>query len=518
MLKLKPVIACLAVVFFPALILEGLPEELFWVRLTAYFAIMPAAVFFIAAVLQKKLKGLDKDLMDMKEELIRMSFEAQAVSSQVASVSEQLHGTAGDNNAFAQQLYAETEDMVQQNIDVNESIDKTICIVKNMIGLLDESSSNSAAMKERSKESNDAIRCSLKEILEIVDTVNSIRASADKTLDYMQRLRMSSKEVAKILETVNNISAQTRLLSLNASIESARAGKNGKGFAVVAEEIRKLSLVTDDSVNDIKGLISCIQEEVEGAFRLVGENSKMVQKGAAAAGHIEKNLEEVKLVFNEILGFVEKIIGLSEKEAELTCEIESNIEAVEQKVEKTKKSVSHVMDSVYKHKINIEDIAELSWRLHESSMGLSEMFGSQEPAWAGSGAEVGGDKYGVFNLFNEFYGNEGYDSLDGTVHHRVLNEAMERYSFIEAIWTNNEKGKFIVSIPASGIVNARVRDWFKKSVEGEDYISPVYISAITKNPCMTFSSPIKNKASDIVGVVGIDVKIEGDFQLRREFS
>ena len=63
------------------------------------------------------------------------------------------------------------------------------------------------------------------------------------------------EKVSDIIGVIEDISGQTNLLSLNASIEAARAGDAGRGFAVVAEEIRVLSDNTSGELKYIKEII-----------------------------------------------------------------------------------------------------------------------------------------------------------------------------------------------------------------------------------------------------------------------
>lgn len=82
-------------------------------------------------------------------------------------------------------------------------------------------------------------------------------------LDQLQQLISFQQDIGSVAEIIDDIAEQTNMLSLNASIEAARAGDHGRTFAVVAQEVRKLAERSSQSAKDIAQMVSSNQQAIE---------------------------------------------------------------------------------------------------------------------------------------------------------------------------------------------------------------------------------------------------------------
>ena len=97
-------------------------------------------------------------------------------------------------------------------------------------------------------------------------------------LAAMENIVSSSRKIRKILKTIEEIAFQTNILSLNASVEAARAGAAGKGFAVVAEEIRSLAAKSAQASTNTNTLINDSLTAAEAGSKIAAETAQAMQK------------------------------------------------------------------------------------------------------------------------------------------------------------------------------------------------------------------------------------------------
>ncbi len=475
----------------------------------ALFAVLTAC--FAAIVMRSmdsKIRQKDKTIAELNEKLKHFSMELQVAASQISSVSEQLHINLDENNASAQQVYAKTNEMADFNTAVNNNISKTLDSMKYMLKLLQDARSTSEQMGSMSSSSAAAIKSGLDAILEIVDTIRDIKMSFDETTEYMKKLSVTSEQIVRILDTVSSISKQTRLLSLNASIEAAKAGENGKGFSVVAEEIRKLAAESEDAVKDINSLIVAIQDEVLSVNDIVGQNAVKIDDGVLKSRNIEVSLKKIDLTFSEVMDMVGKIITIIEDELRHANDVAVDIGFVEDLIDTSGKNVEDVKESVFIQKESIQEIAEMSRRLRSASENLEMLLEQSDLRNDYTDTTASRERINeAFKVIRELAADPEIIKMERGKHRNSAAELLKKYEYIEAAWSNDAKGRFVCSIPEAGIANANIREWFTRSIKGEEFISKVYISAITKNPCITLSLPIRAHNGEVAGVFGVDLKL-----------
>jgi len=102
----------------------------------------------------------------------------------------------------------------------------------------------------------------------------------------MDRMNETSQKIGNIISEIEDIASQTNLLSLNASIEAARAGDAGRGFAVVADQIGKLAEQSAQSAVDTRQLI-------EGSIREVEDGNKAAQAASESLATVVGGMKEI---------------------------------------------------------------------------------------------------------------------------------------------------------------------------------------------------------------------------------
>lgn len=152
------------------------------------------------------------------------------------------------------------------------------------------------------------------------DFVNQTNAQLDISVDYvkemnaaMEKISDSAAEISKIINTIENIAFQTNILSLNATLEAARAGSAGRGFNVVSDEVRSLAAQSDKAAKATRQLIESSIAAVREGGEVVNKVTESLEKASAIAENVTVKMNTVvEAVENQTAAIAQVTAGIDQ--------------------------------------------------------------------------------------------------------------------------------------------------------------------------------------------------------------
>lgn len=302
----------------------------------------------------EKMKELTQSLGNIVGRIRNSSDTMSANSNELNDTSSQTLAANNEISKAVEDVAEGSTGMAASISKINENLLEMSNETKDINASVDEIKNQTVAVQDSSKTMNDKIKSMQDSSRKMDDGISAISKrieTVNKTVD----------KVSNIVSVIEEISGETNLLSLNASIEAARAGDAGKGFAVVAQEIRVLSDNTNTELENIKQIISSLVEEcrycVQASGTIVEDNAKQN--------------EEIKAVLDEFGSLDEQI----QKTAEKADEIEELVTAMVELNDDITKSSNSLTDVSAANAAATEEMNANIEELNAMMHGVSEMAG-----------------------------------------------------------------------------------------------------------------------------------------------
>ncbi len=307
----------------------------------------------------------------------RLRMKISEVLSMIQSMSVELSGSAGEMAGTAEHFAtqsSETAATVEEITSVLEELSaggesifgnieyqhrRTMTLIENLEKLY-------AIVNEEGRQMEQAMKVK-------IGLDKNIEEVKGRISDTMELMRTATNDAGRMLDytgLINDISERTNLLSLNASIEAARAGDYGKGFAVVADEIGKLADQASENTKSISEIVRSTNDGMEKSFLALGEAIAKIQE-------IFDGLNAFGDVVNKIGDLTRKDVEINtvlKEDAEHFMERANNIiKAMDEQrvaIAEIVKSVSQINESTQSNSASSEELNAVSERVAENSNNL----------------------------------------------------------------------------------------------------------------------------------------------------
>ncbi|MDF2906131.1 MAG: hypothetical protein K0R34_1452 [Herbinix sp.] len=283
--------------------------------------------------MQLKLRSMVSEISQSAGKVTLSSQELTSVCSETSGMAEGIARASGE-------LATASTALATNSVDGFERLNN----LANEIALISQRADGMRSSITDTKQANET---GLNHIRELLDAVSANEEVTFKIKDMVDMLGYKSEAITDITNVIKSISEQTKLLALNAMIESARAGETGKGFAVVANEIRKLSEQTAKSVENIEKIVDEVSKAITETQDYVTKGSEVLVRTTTvskdtkrAFKQIDKSMitiiQEIQVMIdsidkvnrdkNEVVGAIESISAIAEETTSSTQEIASSLE------------------------------------------------------------------------------------------------------------------------------------------------------------------------------------------------
>lgn len=306
---------------------------------------------------EEQIQGKDKILKTLIKELSEVAGSVKRSYSEIASGSIEI----------AASLQHITETSTKQTALAENTVSEAKTLGHTIQSILNKAES----MMLRSRKMKEANLSGVKQIQNLQKNFESNQKASQAVTLAIADLASQSRGVTSIIEKIKSIADQTHLLSLNASIEAARAGDMGLGFAVVASEVGKLADQSSRSTKEIYSIVTQINQSIQLAKQQMQASESFLQSSENAVKKTVGSFQDIETSVEEVAEYNESFVKDIETINELKTTTIDNSQKILDEIQKSASSTEEIYASTTEQSHTVQSILNQIQELEDKIQKIS---------------------------------------------------------------------------------------------------------------------------------------------------
>ncbi len=207
--------------------------------------------------------------------------------------------------------------------------------------------------------------------------MKSVKGTLDDTNAVFVQLQQHMKEISEVTEQLTGISASTKMLALNASIESARAGQAGAGFAVVASKVQDLAVDSNSCSEQVVDVVEEMNEKIALTTERLQESTHAIEASFETLHGLEKSFESLMNQFESLYKNIEEQNDNVTDVDTIFRQLKDKVVTMSSCSEENENAVNSIIDAMENYKSKISQVIDDTKQLHELSASMLDASGDK---------------------------------------------------------------------------------------------------------------------------------------------